>query len=182
MDHSPARISATVARRAAVPRWAAGLAVVAGVLATSAGACQRKQPEPTPAPAELGARSLPEGAATTGLDATYAVLTATDRGECFHLVRLAADGTADTGQGCSPDGVTAVLAAEVTWTGEPRTGDYAWRAGELTVRVVGWDPLAEQFELTEYAATYCGETLVVENSTYALASGATPPDATPCTD
>lgn len=164
----------------------AGWVVVAAAWVTSAGACRSEQPGPPPQPAELGAADLPEGAATTGLAATYAALVSTDRGACFDFVGLRLDGTAELGQGCTTGAATDLIDEAATWDVLGRRGDYGWRAGELTVRVTGWDPLAEQFELAEYTGAYCASTLALGRRSggtvraFDLIDGTPPADAEPC--
>lgn len=164
------------------------LGVTLLVPVTAAGACRRDHAGPLPSPDDAGAAPLPSGLSGTGLTATYARLTS-DRGDgsrCFHLVRLLPGGHAELGQGCSPDGPEAVAVDEQAWSGQPRSGDYGYASGALALRIVGWDPLAEEIVVEEHTATYCADQLDVRATdggamrTYQLVAGTAPPDAVPC--
>ena len=176
------------------PRWVATVGVVAAMLATSAGACRRDAGQPAPAPAELGAVTLP-ASADAGVEATYARLTRTDRPadggppiECYHFVRLTRAGSASFGSGCtdSGDGPAALLADPAIWPGDTERGDYAHADGRLWLRSVAWDPLADEFVLTEYTGSYCGDSLLLGGEpglgdpTYRRVAGAAPAGAPAC--
>jgi hypothetical protein len=133
------------------------LGIVVALFVTTAGACQREYEGRLPSPDEMGARRFPEGARTDGLDATYARLTREERDgeQCFHLIRLTARGEALLSRGCSTAGVGAILSDDRTWSRREYLGDYAHRGELLWLRIVSWDPLAEEFLLESFELTAC---------------------------
>ena len=167
------------------------------VLVTSAGACQQDWDGPLPAPDEVGALPFPDGAVVGGLDAVYATLINTTRlpqdgrevlRECYSLLRLRLDGVAETSEACTEtDDIAEPAAAADTWTRRYFVGDYARMDGAITVRMVDWDFIREEFELTESSLEYCldglyGRTFSGDVAvTATLVAGSAPPDAPPCT-
>jgi hypothetical protein len=157
---------------------------------TSAGACQRELEGPLPSPEELGAGRFPEAATVGGLDATYARLAREepDGEQCFTLLRVDPAGVARLGTGCSSDGVEALVADEDVWTVQERLGDYAYGGERVWLRIVEWDPLAEEVVLDQVELAACGTELRPTEAPepflvvhpYRLVTGDPPPDAPPC--
>lgn len=166
------------------------VAAALAVLVTTAGACRQEPDGPPPAPATLGASPFPEGATAGGLAATYARLTReeADGEQCFRILRLSVDGTAAVGNGCSNDGVEALVADEESWVASDQAGDYAHRDGRVWVRIVEWDALAEEFVLAEAELVSCGTELRLTEEPqpflvvhpYRLVTGTPPPGSPRC--
>ena len=178
-----------------VPRWLASVGIVAAVLAMSAGACQRDPEGPAPPPGDLGADPIPDEATRGGIDAVYSRLVQTDRAadggppqQCFHLIRLRPDGAAQFGNGCTDGGQGAapLLDDPATWPDETERADYGYANGRLWLRAVAWNSLEEEYSMAQYSASYCDASLrlggepALGDPTYALLSGAAPPDAPAC--
>lgn len=179
------------------PRGVAMLAAVAiGGVLTSAGACQQDWDGPLPPPEDVGAAPFPDGAVVGGLDAVYATLTDTTRlreggrdvvRQCYWLLRLRPDGVADTSTACTEDGdISGPAGAADTWDRRGAVGDYAHGDGVLAVRLVDWDFIVEELELTQWALEYCADGWYGRNSsgervvTARLVIGEPPADAPPC--
>jgi len=173
-----------------VSRWLGRLGVVVAVFATTAGACQQEYEGELPTPTELDAAPFPTGAATGGIEATYARLTSEepDGTQCFHLIRLSGKGEAQLSQGCSTGGVEQIAADQRTWSARSTVGDYASGAGSVWLRVVSWDGLEESLNLDVYEFAACGTELRspprLDSTTrvrpYTLVTGAAPRDTPAC--
>lgn len=177
-------------------RWARRLAVCGVIVVTSAGACQQDWDGPLPAPEEIGAAPFPVDAVVGGLDAVYATLVDTTRlreggrdvvRQCYSLLRLRPDGVAETSDACTEDGdIGEPAVAADTWIRTTFVGDYARLGGELTVRMVDWDFISEEFELVEFSVEYCRDGFYGRTSagdrgvTTQLVVGDPPPDAPRC--
>jgi hypothetical protein len=143
-----------------------------------------------PSPQAMGAPRFPEGASVGGLDATYARLTSKERDgtRCFHLIRLSVGGEAQLSQGCAVERVEALVSDDRVWSDREHLGDYAHRDGRIWLRIVHWDPLAEEHILGAYELVSCGGELrsTQEPSRfsvvhpYTLLSGTAAPDASTC--
>ena len=167
------------------------------VLVTSAGACQQDWDGPLPPPEEVGALPFPDGAVVGGLDAVYATLIDTTRlreggrdvvRKCYSLLRLRPDGVAETSEACTEtDDIAEPAAAADTWARPYFVGDYARLDGLITIRMVDWDFIREEFELSESSPAYCldglyGRTFSGDVAvTATLVAGSSPPDAPHCT-
>ena len=104
------------------------------------------------------------------------------------MLRLRPDGVAETSEACTDvDDITEPAAAPNTWERPYFVGDYARLDGVITVRMVDWDFIREEFELTETSVEYCLDGLYgrtfsgAVDVTTKLVVGSPPPDAPPCT-
>lgn len=133
------------------------LAIVIGVVLTSAGACQQEWDGELPPPDEVGAAPLPAGAVIGGIDAVHARLTGPGEAgaSCHVLVRLQADGTAEYQTQCSDQPITAVAADPATWERPRGVGDYAVVGATVRVRTVEWDSITEEYVLVQQELPAC---------------------------
>ena len=158
-------------------------------LVTTAGACSADPPAALPTPDAADAAPLPAGA-TAGVSATFARLVREERDgtQCFHLLRFTADGRATSADGCSQQGVAAVVDDARTWADRDVVGDYGVSGARLRVRLVAWDSLAEAVATAVYDASWCGERLDVialagtdrQVRAYELVDGAAPDGPSTC--
>ena len=147
------------------------------------GACNPDHEGPLPPPIELGAPPLAEGV-RAGVGAIYASDTSRpdSRGEpCYGFIRLYVDGEARRRSACTSDGTAAGL-RERLWQGNQRdNGDYGLLDGQLWVRLVSWNPITRDYELSESELRYCDDRLVgAAGASFVLIAGDPPPDAPPC--
>jgi len=152
-------------------------AVAVAVIVATAGACQQEWDGPLPPPDELDARPLPEQPG--GVDAVYAAPTGPGANgeQCYRVLTFTSEGRSTQSSTCTAEPVGRVLDS----LGDPiAIGDYSHRDGDVRVRLVSWDPLAEELVLDEFDATLCGAELRA-GSVYELVDGAPPPGTPPCT-
>lgn len=170
--------------------------VVVAIVVSSAGACQQEWDGPLPPPDDVGAAPLPEGTTRSGLDAVYATLTDTTRlveggrrleERCYFLLRLRPDGAAETSDVCTTsDDLGAIAVGEEPWTRTLSTGDYGYGGEVLHLRLVSWDVIAEELEVSTGERAYCADGLWGTDFrgeravTTRLVAGEPPPDARSC--
>lgn len=163
------------------------------MLVTAAGACNPSHDGPLPSPDEAGAPPLPDGVVTGGLDAIYAQLSASEQDgtRCYHLYRLLPEGEARYANACSEDGPYAAASNARTWTTDPdyaHVGDYGYLDGRLWIRLVSWDFITADYDVSMVERLYCATELRSPQPPPAnrvvhpleLVAGAGPPDAEPC--